>query len=36
MTGAELPLETKNILSHRGKAMRALIDRLREASLHGH
>jgi len=34
MTGAELPLETKNTLSHRGKEMRALIDRLREASRH--
>lgn len=29
MTGAELPLERKNLLSHRGKAMRALIERLR-------
>ena len=29
MTGAELPLERKNELSHRGKAMRALIARLR-------
>jgi XTP/dITP diphosphohydrolase len=29
MTGAELPLERKNELSHRGKAMRALLDRLR-------
>ncbi len=28
LTGAELPLETKNALSHRGKAMRALIARL--------
>ncbi len=28
-TGAELPLETKNALSHRGQAMRALIARLR-------
>ena len=28
MTGAELPLERKNELSHRGKAMRALIARL--------
>ncbi len=28
MTGAELPLATKNELSHRGKAMRALIARL--------
>ena len=30
LTGAELPLEQKNALSHRGKAMRALIARLRE------
>jgi XTP/dITP diphosphohydrolase len=30
MTGAELPLERKNELSHRGKAMRALIARLAE------
>ncbi|MEP6997893.1 MAG: non-canonical purine NTP pyrophosphatase [Betaproteobacteria bacterium] len=29
MTGAELPLERKNALSHRGKAIRALLDRLR-------
>jgi len=29
MTGAELPLARKNELSHRGKAMRALIDKLR-------
>lgn len=29
MTGAELPLEHKNALSHRGQAMRALIARLR-------
>jgi XTP/dITP diphosphohydrolase len=28
LTGAELPLELKNELSHRGKAMRALIARL--------
>jgi XTP/dITP diphosphohydrolase len=28
LTGAELPLETKNALSHRGKAMRELIARL--------
>jgi XTP/dITP diphosphohydrolase len=28
MTGAELPLSRKNELSHRGKAMRALIDKL--------
>ena len=30
MTGAELPLARKNELSHRGKAMRALIDKLRD------
>ena len=30
LTGAELPLEKKNELSHRGKAMRALIERLNE------
>jgi XTP/dITP diphosphohydrolase len=29
LTGAELPLERKNELSHRGKAMRSLLDRLR-------
>ena len=28
MTGAELPLAQKNELSHRGKAMRALIVKL--------
>ena len=28
LTGAELPLETKNRLSHRGQALRALIARL--------
>lgn len=28
MTGAELPVERKNELSHRGKAMRALLERL--------
>jgi XTP/dITP diphosphohydrolase len=28
LTGAELPLETKNALSHRGKAMRMLIGKL--------
>jgi XTP/dITP diphosphohydrolase len=28
LTGAELPLDKKNLLSHRGKAMRALIERL--------
>jgi len=31
LTGAELPLERKNELSHRGKAMRALIARLEHA-----
>jgi XTP/dITP diphosphohydrolase len=36
MTGAELPLTTKNALSHRGQAMRALIDRLREVRAHEH
>jgi XTP/dITP diphosphohydrolase len=30
LTGAELPLERKNELSHRGKAMRALIARLQD------
>jgi XTP/dITP diphosphohydrolase len=30
LTGAELPLERKNELSHRGKAMRALIERLQD------
>jgi XTP/dITP diphosphohydrolase len=30
LTGAELPLERKNELSHRGKAIRALIERIRE------
>jgi XTP/dITP diphosphohydrolase len=29
LTGAELPLERKNELSHRGKAMRALVGQLR-------
>ena len=29
LTGAELPLERKNELSHRGKAMRSLIERLK-------
>ena len=29
-TGAELPLEQKNRLSHRGKAMAALLERLRD------
>ena len=36
MTGAELPLEKKNTVSHRGKAMRELITRLSEAESHGH
>jgi XTP/dITP diphosphohydrolase len=31
LTGAELPLERKNELSHRGKAMRLLIARLQQA-----
>jgi XTP/dITP diphosphohydrolase len=30
LTGAELPLERKNELSHRGRAMRALIERLNQ------
>jgi XTP/dITP diphosphohydrolase len=30
LTGAELPLERKNELSHRGKAMRVLLERLDE------
>ncbi len=29
LTGAELPLARKNTISHRGKAMRALLERLR-------
>ena len=33
LTGAELPLERKNALSHRGKAMRELTDRLAERGL---
>lgn len=32
LTGAELPLERKNELSHRGKAMRALIAQLRHST----
>jgi XTP/dITP diphosphohydrolase len=32
LTGAELPLETKNAVSHRGLAMRALIARLKALS----
>jgi XTP/dITP diphosphohydrolase len=35
LTGAELPLERKNALSHRGKAMRELIARLTAARAHG-
>ena len=31
LTGAELPLERKNALSHRGQAMRILVDRLAAA-----
>jgi XTP/dITP diphosphohydrolase len=30
LTGAEMPLAQKNLVSHRGKALRALIERLRE------
>ncbi|MEP7208573.1 MAG: RdgB/HAM1 family non-canonical purine NTP pyrophosphatase [Casimicrobiaceae bacterium] len=30
MTGAELPLDRKNLVSHRGQAMRSLIARLRD------
>jgi XTP/dITP diphosphohydrolase len=33
LTGAELPLDRKNALSHRGKAMRDLVDRLVERGL---
>jgi XTP/dITP diphosphohydrolase len=36
MTGAELPVEKKNTVSHRGKAMRELITRLSKSGLHGH
>src|ERR1700682_5888901 len=32
MTGAELPLARKNELSHRGRAMRSLLDRLRSVA----
>ncbi len=35
LTGAELLLERKNLLSHRGKAMRELIARLEAARAHG-
>ena len=31
LTGAELPLAKKNELSHRGKALRSLVERLQEA-----
>ncbi len=34
MSGAEMPLEMKNDVSHRGKAMRALLARLDEARAH--
>jgi XTP/dITP diphosphohydrolase len=34
MSGAEMPLEMKNAISHRGKAMRALLARLDEARAH--
>jgi XTP/dITP diphosphohydrolase len=30
LTGAEMPLAQKNVVSHRGKALRALLERLRE------
>ena len=33
LTGAELPLERKNALSHRGKALRVLMERLAEERL---
>ncbi|HET9046243.1 MAG TPA: RdgB/HAM1 family non-canonical purine NTP pyrophosphatase [Casimicrobiaceae bacterium] len=33
LTGAELPLERKNLLSHRGKAMRDLLARLEAARI---
>jgi len=35
LTGAELPLEQKNLLSHRGKAMRVLLERLTDGRGHG-
>jgi len=35
LTGAQLPLERKNALSHRGQAMRELIRRLEAARAHG-
>jgi XTP/dITP diphosphohydrolase len=34
-TSAELPAEEKNRLSHRGQALRRLLDALREAGIHG-
>jgi XTP/dITP diphosphohydrolase len=34
LSGAEMPLEMKNAVSHRGKAMRALLARLDEARAH--
>jgi XTP/dITP diphosphohydrolase len=34
MSGAEMPLELKNAVSHRGKAMRALIAHLNELREH--
>jgi len=34
MSGAEMPLELKNAVSHRGKAMRALIAHLNELRQH--
>jgi len=34
LTGAELPLARKNELSHRGHAMRSLIERIRDERLH--
>jgi XTP/dITP diphosphohydrolase len=36
MSGAEMPLELKNAVSHRGKALRALIARLNELREHEH
>jgi len=35
LTGAELDLERKNSLSHRGKAMRSLIERIKAGELDG-
>jgi len=35
LTGAELPLEQKNRVSHRGKAMRVLLERLTDERVHG-